>query len=138
MQFSGALASILKDSNDSVLISETDPFGTIIHANDNFCTISQYSREELVGSSHNIIRHPSMPKELFQFLWSTLKSGEVFRGIIKNLKKDGNHYWVNATIIPVFQNGKVSGYIGGRNLIKDDSVAEQLFAEEVRRYHMID
>jgi PAS domain S-box-containing protein len=130
------LASILSDPNDSILISETDPHGTIIHVNDNFCSISGYTRNELVGNPHNIIRHPSMPKELFHFLWSTIKKGEVFRGLIKNKKKDGSHYWVNATIIPVFQNGKITRYIGGRSFISDDKLAEQLFSDESEKYRI--
>jgi len=119
---------------DSVIISETDPFGTILHANDNFCDISGYSREELIGSSHNIIRHPSMPKELFHRLWSTIKKGDTFRGIIKNLKKDGSHYWVNTTILPVYERGKIVRYIGGRNLIYDEQLALELFRKEAEKF----
>jgi len=130
----GGLAGVLNGPIDSILISETDPYGNIILANDNFCAVSQYGREELIGSPHNIIRHPAMPKELFKYLWSTIKRGEVFRGIIKNLKKDGSPYWVNATVIPVFQNDKIAGYIGGRSLLNDEKAAEQLFNEEAQRY----
>jgi len=68
-----------------------------------------------------------MPKELFHHLWTTIKNGEVFRGIIKNMKKDGGHYWVNATIMPVFQHGEIVRYIGGRHYISDEKVAEELF-----------
>ncbi len=132
----GVLAGILNNPYDSILISETDAQGKIIHANDNFCAISGYTHDELVGSPHSIIRHPSMPKELFRFLWSTIEKGKVFRGIIKNKKKDGSHYWVNATIIPVFENGKITRFIGGRSFISDDKLAEQLFKEESERYKL--
>ncbi len=111
----------------SIILSETDLQGTIVQVNEAFCSISGYSREELIGSPHNIIRHPDMPKELFQKLWSDIKNGEVFRAVIKNRKKDGSHYWVNATIMPVFQAGQIIRYVGGRNYIKDDHLAEELY-----------
>ena len=121
-------------NNDSVIISETDPYGTILHANDNFCAISGYSREALEGMPHNIIRHPSMPKELFRQLWSTIKKGEVFRATIKNQKKDGNPYWVNATIMPVYENNQIVRYVAGRHYISDEKLAEELFRNEARLF----
>ncbi len=120
--------------NRDIIISETDPYGTILYANDNFCAISGFSMEELVGSPHKIIRHPSMPKELFHFLWATLRKGEVFRGIIKNQTKDQLHYWVNSTILPVFENGKVVKYTAGRHLITDDKLAEELYNLQAQKY----
>lgn len=116
-----------KPDGPSVILSETDVFGNILFANDAFCDISGYSRNELIGSPHNIIRHPSMPGELFRQLWYTIQRGEIFRAIIKNRMKDGRHYWVNATILPVFEDGKIVRYMGGRHLIKDDRLAEELF-----------
>jgi len=114
-----------------VIISEADLIGNIIAANDPFCTISGYSRDELIGSPHNIIRHPTMPKELFKHLWTTIQKGDVFRGIIKNLSKEGHHYWVNATIMPVFQGGKIVRYLGGRYLLNDDKLAEEHFKKQM-------
>lgn len=114
-----------------VIISETDLKGHILSANDPFCAVSGYSRDELIGSPHSIIRHPSMPKELFQQLWSTIQNGEVFRGIIKNRTKEGAHYWVNATIMPVFQGSKIVRYVGGRYLLNDDQLAEDLFKNQM-------
>jgi len=114
-----------------VIISETDLHGTIISANDPFCAISGYRRDELIGSPHNIIRHPSMPKELFLHLWATIQKGDVFRGIIKNLSKEGHHYWVNATIMPVFHGGEIVRYVGGRHLLNDDRLAEELFKKQM-------
>ena len=122
------------DESPSVIISETDLFGTIVFVNDTFCTISGFSRVELVGSPHNIIRHPSMPKELFRLLWSTIKRGESFRAIIKNKMKDGHHYWVNATIMPVYQGGQIIRYIGGRRYIKDDRLAEDLYRTQALQF----
>ena len=111
----------------TVIISETDIFGNILFANDAFCEISGYSRNELIGAPHNIIRHPSMPRELFRQMWHTIQKGEIFRGIIMNKHKDGQHYWVNTTILPVFENSKIIRYMGGRHLIKDNELAERLF-----------
>jgi PAS domain S-box-containing protein len=117
-----------------VIISETDLFGNIVSANDSFCAVSGYGREELVGKPHNIIRHPSMPKELFQKLWSTIQQGDVYRAVIKNQTKSGNHYWVNATIMPVFTGRKIIRYVGGRHLIDDENLAEELFKKQMSTF----
>ena len=117
-----------------VIISETDLLGNIVTANDPFCSISGYRRDELIGSPHNIIRHPSMPKELFRELWLTIQRGDVFRAIIKNRAKDGTHYWVNATIMPVFQGGQIVRYLGGRYLLNDDRLAEELFKKQMELF----
>jgi aerotaxis receptor len=116
---------------DAVLISETDLSGIILHANDAFCALSGYSREELIGQPHNIVRHPSMPAELFQHLWSTIKGGRVFRGIIKNQAKDGGHYWVKCTMMPVFEKNEIVRYVSARHLIEDDNLAEELFSKQL-------
>lgn len=119
---------------DSVIISEASPQGIILNVNDNFCEISGYSREELIGQPHNIIRHPSMPKELFQRLWSTIQKGEVYRGIIKNRRKDGGHYWADIIIIPIVQNHQIARYVGGRHVISDEKLAEDLFSQEAKKF----
>lgn len=69
----------------------------ILYANDDFCKIAGFTKDELVGKPHNIVRHQDMPKVAFQGLWDTLKSGQTWNGIVKNKTKDGNYYWVNAT-----------------------------------------
>jgi PAS domain S-box-containing protein len=110
------------------LLSETDPLGKISFVNDAFCRVSKYSRDELIGQSHNIIRHPDMPKELFEKLWSTILRGDVFKGVLKNLTRDGSHYWVNATIMAMRDhNNRISKCIGVRHLIPDESTARRLF-----------
>lgn len=124
------MPSIIKGS---IIISETDLHGTILFVNQPFCYISGFSNGELVGSPHNIIRHPSMPKELFQLLWATIKRGEVFRAVIKNKKKDGDFFWVNATIMPVIEGGKIRRYVGGSKFIPDVVVAESLFEGQLSR-----
>jgi PAS domain S-box-containing protein len=115
------------------LFSETDIDGIIIRVNDAFCDVSKYSRNELIGKSHNIIRHPDMPKKLFEELWRTIRMGGVFRGVIKNRACDNSHYWVKATIMPTTnRNNEIVKYIGVRHLIADDKVAEELFAIQSR------
>jgi methyl-accepting chemotaxis protein len=117
------------------LFSETDVFGTITFANEAFCRISKYTFEELIGKPHNIIRHPDMPMQLFKLLWSTVKDGEVFRGVIKNRAKDGSHYWVNATIMPITnQHKKITKFIGARHVIANEKLAMDLYAQQMTSY----
>jgi len=96
------------------IVSKTDLKGRITFINRDFVEISGFTEEELIGQSHNIVRHPDMPAEAFQDLWSTVKSGKPWIGIVKNRCKNGNHYWVEAVVSPVKENGTVSGYISVR------------------------
>jgi methyl-accepting chemotaxis protein len=108
------------------LVSETDPKGIITYVNDKFCEVAQYTREECVGKPHNMVRHPDMSKEVFKELWATIGSGRIFRGIIKNRKKDGSAYWVDAVMAPVLgENGKPIKYIGIRYDITDAIIQNQ-------------
>jgi len=101
--------------NTAAIVSETDKFGTITFVNDTFCKLAKYSREELIGKPHNIVRHPDTPKAVFKEMWDTIKRGEIFQGIIKNRAKDGSPYWVIATIGGVLDTeGKPHKYIGVR------------------------
>ena len=90
----------VKLPKDMLIVSETDEKGIIVYANDDFCKIAGFSREELIGNAHNIVRHNDMPKAAFEDLWKTIKSGNIWHGIVKNNTKDGNYYWVNATAYP--------------------------------------
>ncbi len=92
------------------LISLTNQKGIITHANDVFIDVSGFSTEELLGKNHNIVRHPDMPPDAYSDLWQTLKSGKPWMGIVKNRCKNGDYYWVDAYVAPVFENGEVSGY----------------------------
>lgn len=92
------------------IISFTDLKGIITKVNKPFVDISGYSEEELIGKPHNIVRHPDMPKEVFALMWKTIKAGKSFMGIVKNRTKDGDYYWVNAFISPVFDRGQIVGY----------------------------
>lgn len=84
----------------SLLVSETDAKGMIVYADETFVKFSGYSLEELIGSSHNIVRHPDMPRRAFKELWETIKKGEVWQGFVKNRTKNNKYYWVYATIFP--------------------------------------
>lgn len=104
---------IMLDEN-SFLVSETDSKGLITFANDDFCKIAAFTQEELVGQPHNIVRHNDMPKVAFQGLWDTIKNGEVWQGFVKNKAKNGNFYWVFATVYPYKNEKNEQCYISCR------------------------
>lgn len=97
------------NQHDSI-ISITNLKGQITFINSTFLTISGFKEEELIGQSHNIVRHPDMPALAFKDLWSKIKAGETWQGIVKNRCKNGDYYWVNAFVTPIYDNGKVSAY----------------------------
>ncbi|MEG3115941.1 methyl-accepting chemotaxis protein [Salinicola sp. 4072] len=103
------------------LISRTDLKGRITYANPAFIKVSGFTREELIGAPHNIIRHPDMPPAAFANLWETLQKGENWSGVIKNRRKDGSHYWVQSTVTPIVEGGKVVGYTSVRVKVTDKS-----------------
>ena len=96
------------------LVSTTDLKGVITDANEAFVAISGFTRDELIGSSHNIVRHPDMPPEAFADMWRHLKSGLPWRGLVKNRCKNGDFYWVEAFAVPVKKNGQTVGYMSVR------------------------
>lgn len=98
----------------SLITSRTTTDGIITHANDAFVLLSGWTREELIGNHHSILRHPDMPKVAFQGLWETLAKGEKWHGYVKNLRKDGGFYWVYATAIPNIRRGILEGYTSVR------------------------
>ena len=93
-----------------LIVSRTDVDGIITHANESFITMSGFTREEIIGQPHSILRHPDMPAAAFADLWQTLQGGNKWYGYVKNLRKDGGYYWVYATAIPNIRNGVVQGY----------------------------
>lgn len=97
------------DSSEE-LVSTTDLRGVVNYVNDVFCSVSGFSREELIGKNHNIVRHPDMPKAAFSDLWQHLKQGQPWRGAVKNRCKDGRYYWVDAFVTPIYTDGKITGY----------------------------
>jgi aerotaxis receptor len=88
-------------AENEILYSRTTPKGVILEVNDNFVSISGFSREELIGQAHNIVRHPDVPQEAFADLWKDLKQGRTWRSVLKNWRKDGGFYWVDANVSPV-------------------------------------
>ncbi|OHX67714.1 methyl-accepting chemotaxis protein [Flammeovirga pacifica] len=109
------LESRVNAFNSAALMSETDLHGTITFANETFASLSGYTVQELIGKPHNIVRHPSTPKEVFKDLWETIQSGRVFKVQYRNKTKNGGYYWVDATIAPVLDiDGKPIKFIGIR------------------------
>lgn len=100
--------------HNAVLVSKTDTRGTITYVNDAFAEISGYSREDMIGKNHNIIRHPDMPPQTFKWMWDTLKSERPWRGTVKNRAKSGDYYWVRATVAPIIEHGSIVGYVSVR------------------------
>ncbi len=96
----------IKLNDYSFLVSETDEKGIITFANDDFCKIAGYELEELIGKPHNIVRHKDMPKVAFKDLWDTVKTGETWTGYVKNSSKNGDYYWVFATVYSLDNQGK--------------------------------
>lgn len=100
----------------SNIVSKTDIHGYITFVNDEFCNISKYSRDELIGQNHNIVRHPDVSPEVFKRLWKTILAKKVYKGIIKNLAKDGSVFYLNATIIPILdENGNIEEFVAIRH-----------------------
>ncbi|HEX3573245.1 MAG TPA: methyl-accepting chemotaxis protein [Rhodopila sp.] len=106
----------------TLLVSQTDTGGRITFANDAFVAISGFSLDELIGAPHNLVRHPHMPKAAFRDLWTTVKSGQPWEGLVKNRTKGGDYYWVRANVTPVVEDGKLTGYISIRTKPERDEV----------------
>ncbi|WP_336526440.1 PAS domain-containing protein [Campylobacter devanensis] len=90
--------------DESNIVSKTDINGIITFVNDEFCKISGYLRDELIGQSHNIVRHPDVPAKYFKRLWETILNKKIYKGLIKNRTKDGKAVYLNTTIIPILDN----------------------------------
>ncbi len=116
---------------DVAIISTTDLKGIITYANPEFVEVSGFTEEELIGRNHNIIRHPDMPPAAFKDLWETVKQGQPWHGMVKNRCKNGDHYWVDAFVTPIWDNGEISGYQSVRTLPTRDQIddAETLYRE---------
>jgi len=117
-----------------MLVSMTDTRGYITHCNHAFVAVSGYSYEELIGENHNLIRHPDMPPEAFKDMWQTVGRGRPWTGLVKNRRKNGDHYWVRANITPVLDHGKPRGYMSVRVKPSRAEVqaADDLYAQMAR------
>lgn len=121
------LNKLLESFDDNVIASKTDEKGIIKYASKAFCEISGYTKEELIGSPQNIVRHPEMPKEIFTDLWKTIKNGKRWKGEVKNKKKDGGFYWVEVVIEPEFdEKQNIVGYSAIRQDISSKKEVEEL------------
>ncbi|MDA7746892.1 diguanylate cyclase [Psychromonas sp.] len=121
------LESYIKIVDENVLTSSTDLNGKITYASRAFCEKTGYSREELIGKNHNIVKHEDTDARLYKGLWTRLSAGLVWKGEIKNKKKDGSFYWVDATISPQLnKNNQVIGYTSIRHDITDKKIIEEL------------
>lgn len=105
------------------IISATNTKGVITYCNDYFCEIAGFSREELIGQAHNIIRHPDMPQAAFAGLWDTIKKGRPWMGVVVNRCKNGDHYWVDAYVTPLKDRGDITGYESVRSPVNPQIVA---------------
>lgn len=112
------------------LVSVTDLTSRITYCNPAFVAVSGYSREELLGQPHNLVRHPDMPAEAFRDMWATLQSGSPWSATVKNRRKNGDHYWVQANATPMKDGDRIAGFLSVRTLPTREQVAaaEALYA----------
>ncbi|MFY9075749.1 PAS domain S-box protein [Malaciobacter mytili] len=121
-----ALSKSLDIANKYIIMSRTDKRGIITEVTEAFCEISGYKKEELIGQAHNIVRHPDTNPLVFKELWNTILSGKIWKGEIKNRKKNGSYYWVSATIEPNFNiNGEITGFVAIRQDITSKKEVEE-------------
>lgn len=116
---------------EHMLVSTTDTKGFITHCNRAFVAVSGYTYDELIGQNHNLVRHPDMPAAAFKDLWSTVGRGRPWTGMVKNRSKNGDHYWVQANVTPIMEDGKPRGYMSVRIKPSRQEIkaAESLYAQ---------
>ena len=103
---------VIESSN---IVSKTDINGIITFVTDEFCRISGYAKDELLGVNHNIVRHPDVPSETFRNLWSVILAKKVYKATVKNMAKDGSTFYVNTTVMPILnKNGEIKELIAMR------------------------
>ena len=112
----------IKMSINDIIVTETDDKGIITFANEDFCKIAGYKKEELLGSPHNMVRHSDMPKAAFEDLWKTVKAGKAWKGFVKNRTKHDNYYWVFATVFPFTSCDGSKGYISCRRMASQNEI----------------
>lgn len=124
---------------DEIIVSKTDPKGRILYANDVFCRVGLYAESELVGQPHSILRHPDMPRCVFQLLWDVISNGREIFAYVKNLAKNGDYYWVLAHVTPSYDKaGRIDGYHSNRRRPTPEAIRQiaplyqALLAEERR------
>jgi len=108
---------------NATLMSVTDKQSHISYANAAFIAVSGFERDELMGQTHNMVRHPDMPVQAFADMWATLQSGDSWTALVKNRRKNGDHYWVRANAVPVVREGQTVGYMSVRTKPTQEEVA---------------
>ncbi len=109
---------------DDFIVSKTDSKGIITYGNPTFIEFSGYAESEMLGRNHNIIRHPDMPRAVFRLMWEHLQAGREFFAYVKNLSKDGSHYWTFANITPSTDDqGQLLGYFSVRRKPEREAIA---------------
>ncbi|GEN29457.1 hypothetical protein HVA01_31030 [Halovibrio variabilis] len=118
-------------SDETVLISRSDLKGNITYANPTFVEVSGYSRDELIGAPHSLLRHPDMPEAAYADFWKTIQAGATWQGVVKNRRKNGDHYWVHATVAPLRDGERLVGFTSVRRKASAKAVdrAEKIYAE---------
>jgi len=126
-------------SEHEIIVSKTDMKGRLTYVNDVFCTVGLYEEEEVLGQAHSLIRHPDMPRAVFHLLWQRIQAGEEIFAYVKNMAKNGDHYWVLAHVTPSHDlQGNVNGYHSNRRVPSRSALAvieplyRALAAEEER------
>lgn len=125
-----------------MIVSSTDKQGNITYVNDIFCKIAGYTRDELLGKPHSIIRHEGMPKAIFKLLWQKVLNGEFIYAFVKNKAKNGNYYWVKAYVKPIIKNGEIVQITSYRKKVNDfaKNYIEKLYSTicEYEKSHSVD
>ena len=118
-------------NENDYLVSKTNPKGVITYVNQPFIDISGYSKQELIGQAHNLIRHPDMPPAAFKDFWKTIQQGKPWSGLVKNRAKDGSFYWVYANVAPIYEAAQITGYMSVRTRPSREQIqqAELLYRE---------
>jgi aerotaxis receptor len=119
--------------SDATLMSTTDTQSRITYCNAAFLEVSGFDKDELMSQPHNIVRHPDMPPEIFADLYATLKAGEPWTSLVKNRRKNGDHYWVRANVTPIRRNGRITGYMSVRTKPTRQEVQEAQALHEALR-----
>ena len=125
--------------DESSIVALTDKYGTITYVNEMFCKISKYSKEDLIGQNHRILKSGHHPPEFYQEMWNVISQGKVWRGEIKNKAKDGTYYWVKTVIVPFFDNkGSISEYVSIRtDITYHKKIEEQLRTSQEMIKHQL-
>jgi len=120
--------------DDATLMSTTDVNSHITYANDAFIEVSGFTSEDIIGQPHNIVRHPDMPPQAFKDMWATLQQGFPWTALVKNRRRNGDHYWVRANVVPIIRGGKTRGYLSVRTKPTVAEITEpQLLYDKINR-----